>query len=122
MRGMNKMMVVGRLGQAPELLTSRGGLPWMRLSIATNRPVKRDEQWDEETDWHRVTVYGDKAERCMRFLDKGSIVGVEGPMTYEKWTDDEGVRRTISRIQADRVHFIANLRPTDGSGPIEAEA
>ena len=115
MRGMNKMMVVGRIGQSPELRTSKAGKPWMRLSIATNRPVKKDDVWEEETDWHRVTVFGDTAERCMRFVKQGSIVGVEGPMIYEKWTDEEGVRRMTARINADRVHFISDLRKADAA-------
>lgn len=113
MRGMNKMMVVGRVGQEPELRTSKAGKPWMRLSIATNRNVKKDDGWEEETDWHRITVFGDDAERCMRFVRQGSVVGVEGPMVYEKWTDEEGVRRMVARINADRVHFIADLRPNE---------
>ncbi len=113
MRGVNKMMVVGRLGQSPELMTSKAGKPWMRLSVATNRAVRRDDEWEEETDWHRVTVFGERAEQCLRFLRKGSLVGVEGPMVYEKWTDEEGVRRLSARIIADKVHFLADLREAD---------
>lgn len=122
MRGMNKMMVVGRVGQAPELRTSKAGVAWMKLSVATNRAVKKDDGWEEETDWHRVHVFGDAAERCMRFLRQGSVVGVEGAMTYEKWTDEEGVKRLAPKIIADRIHFLADLREADAVAPATAEA
>ena len=110
MRGMNKIVVVGRVGQEPELRQSKGGLPWMRLSVATNRPVKKDDSWAEETDWHRVHVFGKDAERCMQFVRQGTILGVEGQINYEVWTDDQGVRRLAVKLMADRVQFLADLR------------
>ncbi len=118
MRGLNRMVVVGRLGQAPELRTSKAGNPWMRLSVATNRPVKKDDKWEEETDWHKVQIFGDTAERCMRFLRQGSLIGVEGTMQYDKWVDEEGVRRMSANLFADRVHFLADLREQE---PAEAK-
>ena len=117
MRGMNKVMLVGRVGMEPELRQGQSGNPWMRLSLATGRAVRKDGDWDEATDWHRVHLFGKNAERCMQRVRKGSTVGVEGQVAYEEWTDDSGAKRRTARVLADRVHFIANLR----EAPAEAK-
>lgn len=123
MRGLNRIIVVGHVGQNPELRTSKSGLPWMTLSVATNRSVKRDDKWEEETDWHKVQIFGDTAERCMRHLRQGSMIGVEGTMNYEKWTDEEGVRRMSARVMADRVYFLNDFgQGARGEEPQLAEA
>ena len=105
------MVIVGRVGQAPELRQSKNGNPWMRLNIATNRGVKTDGVWEEETDWHRVTVFGATAERCMNVVMAGTLVGVEGVLTYDKWVDDEGKKRRMADVKASRIQFLNNLRP-----------
>lgn len=110
MRGMNLMTIVGRVGQEPELKTSKAGHPWMRLSIATNRGVKKDDEWVEETDWHKVQVFGRDAERVFEFVKKGDLIGVHGTMQYDSWTDEEGVRRTSAKLNADRIHFLESRK------------
>jgi single-strand DNA-binding protein len=110
MRGVNRSVVVGRVGSDPELRTSKAGNPWCTFSVATNRRKKVDDEWVEETDWHKVKVFGRDAEACQRFLRRGSMVGVEGSMSYEKWMDDEGRNRISPSLLADRVSFLSDLR------------
>jgi len=110
MRGVNRSVVVGRVGQDPELRTSKAGNPWCTFSVATNRNRKVGEEWVEETDWHRIKVFGRDAEQCQRFLRRGSMVGIEGQLNYEKWTDDEGQKRISPNLLADRVSFLTDLR------------
>jgi len=110
MRGVNRSVVVGRVGSDPELRTSKSGNPWCTFSVATDRKRKVDDQWVDETDWHRVKVFGREAEACQRFLRRGSMVGVEGSMNYEKWKDDDGRNRITPALLADRVSFLTDLR------------
>lgn len=125
MRGMNRIVIVGRLGAEPELRVSKGNHPWATFSVATNRGRKEGDTWVEDTDWHDVKVFGDDAERAHRRLRKGSVVAVDGALVYETWTDDAGQKRRRPRILANRLAFVADLRPaataaTDDEGAEEA--
>jgi single-strand DNA-binding protein len=110
MRGMNRIVIVGRLGADPELRQSKGGNPFCTMSVATNRQRREGDGWVEEADWHDVRVFGDDAERCHRVLRKGSVVAVDGHLNYDAWTDDQGQRRRKPRIVASRVQFVADTR------------
>lgn len=110
MRGLNRIVVVGRLGGDPELRQGKTGTPWATFTLATNRSKRDGDGWTEETDWHSIKVFGDDAERCHRMLRKGSVVAVEGAMVYETWTDSDNVSRKLARIIARSVTFLADLR------------
>ena len=110
MRGLNKIVLIGRLGTHPDVRTSKAGKAWCSLSLATDRVRKEGEEWKTETDWHQVRVFGKDAERCEQMLRSGSLVSVEGSMTYDKWEDDEGKKRVSARVLADRVGFLGDLR------------
>ena len=107
MRGVNRLILVGRVGRDPELKQGRSGIAWCSLSIATDRSVKEDQGWSTTTDWHRVRAFGRTAENCHQRLTRGSLVAVEGPVTYETWRDDSGATRTAAVVLADRVEFLA---------------
>jgi len=109
-RGLNKIVLIGRLGSHPELRTGANGTPWCRLSVATGRPKKDGDEWKTETDWHQVRVFGRDAERCEQMLRSGSLVSIEGKMTYDKWQDDDGKQRFSARVVAERVGFLTDLR------------
>ena len=123
MRGLNRIVVVGRLGQEPELRVSKGNQPWVTFSVATNRGRRGEgDAWVEETDWHDVKVFGEDAERAARRLRKGSVVGVDGSLVYETWTDDAGQKRRRPRILARSVSFLSDLRPLEAGAGTDAEA
>ncbi|MBW1877264.1 MAG: single-stranded DNA-binding protein [Deltaproteobacteria bacterium] len=113
-----KVFLVGRLGAPPELRTSSAGNKWSVMSVATNRRAKEGDEWVDKTDWHRVKVFGDRAETCHRLLRRGSLVGVDGELDYERWTDSEGKERFGVSIRARRVDFIRDFgqRP-EGPAP-----
>jgi single-strand DNA-binding protein len=111
MRGMNRIVIVGRLGQEPELRVSKGNHPFLTFSVATSRSRRDGDGWVEETDWHDVKVFGDDAERASRRLRKGSVVAVDGMLVYETWTDDAGQKRRRPRIHAKSVSFVSDLKP-----------
>ena len=79
MRSLNKVFLMGHLGRAPELLVAKSGQSYTRLSLATRRQWRDDEDHvQEHTDWHSVTVWGNQARSCCDYLNKGSLVFVEG--------------------------------------------
>ena len=122
MSTVNRLFLVGRLGADPELRTAASGQPWCRMSVATNRNKKEGDQWVEETDWHRVTAFGNLADRCVRYLRKGSLVAVEGTLTYVKFIGDDGKPVTLARVRASRVLFLDRPRSASRSEPAQAAA
>lgn len=122
MRGLNRIVIVGRLGADPELKMGKSGASWCVLSVATGRSQKRGEVWIEETDWHDVRVFGDDAERCQERLRKGSVVAVEGSLIYDAWTDEQGHRRRSPRIAASRIQFVADSKSKGKTNGAEPEA
>lgn len=112
---LNKAMIIGNLGDDPELRYTQSGTPVANLSIATNRRWTNDQgQQQEETEWHRIVVFGRQAENCAEYLDKGSQVYVEGRIQTREWTDQGGNDRRTTEIVARNVQF---LRGGAGGGP-----
>ncbi len=124
MRGLSKVILIGRLGADPELRTSReGNNAWGTMRVATNRSRKDGENWVEETDWHRVVLFGRDAERVHQRLRKGDPIAVEGELQYESWEDSTGRKRTTPRVVARRVTFIgASNRAAAPTGEPVAQA
>ena len=117
MRGMNRIFLIGRLGQDPELRVGKSGAPWGVLGVATNRARKDGEVWIEETDWHDVKVFGAEAEKVQKMGQKGAVVAIEGSLVYETWNDEQGNKKRKARVIASRVQFVANYRrPGDAPG------
>lgn len=110
MKSVNTITLVGRLGRHPEVRQSKAGNPWCKLAVATNRRRRDGDGWKEETDWHSVKVFGDEAVRCEQRLRSGSLVSVEGSMSYDKWEDDAGKTRVRASILAHKVGFLTDLR------------
>jgi len=109
---MNKVILAGNLGQKPEIRETKGGMKVGNFSVATNERVKRDGEYVDETQWHRVVVFGKEAENCERFLDKGSKVLVEGRLRVSDYEDKEGNKRKSIEILSDRVEFLT--KPENG--------
>ncbi|MGB9712515.1 MAG: single-stranded DNA-binding protein [Dissulfurimicrobium sp.] len=105
-RGLNKVMLIGRLGADPEIRYTQDGTPVANLRLATNRAVKKGEQWEEETDWHRVIAWRRLAEICERYLNKGSLIYVEGQIRTRSWEDKDGIKRYVTEIQAQDIQML----------------
>ena len=124
MRTMNRVMLVGRLGRDPELRETRGGAPWMVLSLATDRRRKDGEEWVDETDWHRVKVFGRQAQVLSGMLYSGAQVGVDGMIQVEKWSDEAGKPMRSVVVVGQQVTMLSPRRdtPTLVSGAPVAQA
>jgi len=107
MSGVNKVIIVGRLGADPELKSVGNGQNVARLSIATSEAwTGKDGQKQERTEWHRVVVWGRQAENCAKHLAKGRQVFVEGRLQTRSWEDQQGQKRYATEIVANNVQFL----------------
>ena len=101
MSGVNKAIILGRLGKDPESRTTQDGRIIVNLSIATSEKWrdKNSGEWKEKTEWHRVVVFNEGlAKIAQQYLKKGSQVYVEGQIQTRKWTDRQGVERYSTEI------------------------
>ncbi len=110
-------MLIGRLGGDPELRYTQGGTAVSRFSLATNETWK-DKQTGENRDkttWHKVVVWGRMAEVVSEYLAKGRQVYVEGRIENRSWEDNEGQKKYITEINADKVIFLGGKGDTSAS-------
>lgn len=119
-RDLNKVMLIGRLGQDPEIRYTQDGTPVATLSVATSNPVKRGDSWDEETEWHRVVAWRRLAEIVSEYMNKGTLVYVEGRLKTRSWEDRDGNKRWTTEIVARDIFMLggrgerADYQPQDG--------
>ena len=107
MGSVNKVILIGNLGGDPELKYTPSNRPVCNLNIATNEVFKdKSGQRQERTEWHRVTVWGEQAENCSKYLAKGRSVYVEGRLQTRSWDVTEGKKRYTTEVIADRVVFL----------------
>ncbi len=103
----NKVILVGNLGQDPETRHTNGGNSVTTLRLATTEKYKdRDGAMQERTEWHTVIVWGKQGEACGKHLTKGRQVYVEGRLTTRKWQDKEGKDRYTTEVIGDNVRFL----------------
>jgi single-strand DNA-binding protein len=121
----NKVILVGYLGQDPELNHIAGGQAIANLRLATSRTWKDRETGErkQDTEWHDVVVWGKQAEACGEHLEKGRLVYIEGRLKTEKWQDKQtGQDRYRVKIVAESVRFLGNgARAGEPQPPDDAE-
>jgi len=102
-KGINKVILVGRLGKDPEMKTTSNGQMIANVSVATSESWndKNTGQKQEKTEWHRVTVFGKLAEIVGNHLRKGSQVYFEGKLQTRKWQDQSGQDRYSTDVVVD---------------------
>ncbi len=110
-RGVNKVILVGRIGKDPEVRYTAAGSAVVQFSVATNEPVRTDDgKWEERAEWHRVVAFDRLAETCSQLLSKGRLVYVEGMLRTRQWEDQQGVKRYTTEINARDIQVL------DGAG------
>lgn len=107
MSGVNKVIIVGRLGTDPEIKTVGSGQQVARLSVATSENwVDREGKKQERTEWHRIVVWGKLAEICGKHLSKGRQVYLEGRLQTRSWEDQQGQKKYATEIIANNIQFL----------------
>ncbi|RPH51005.1 MAG: single-stranded DNA-binding protein [Desulfobacteraceae bacterium] len=117
MSGLNKAMIIGRLGKDPEIRYTTGGMAIANFSIATSEEWKDKESNEkkERTEWHRIVAFGKLGEICGEYLSKGKQIYVEGRIQTRSWDDKEGNRKYTTEIVATDVQFLDRKDSGDSS-------
>jgi single-strand DNA-binding protein len=103
----NKVILIGNLGQNPEVKHSASGQAICNLSIATNESwTDKNGQKQEKTEWHRVVVFGKLAEICGQYLQKGRQAYIEGKLQTRSWQDKDNQTRYTTEVVAQSVQFL----------------
>lgn len=124
-KGLNKVMLIGNLGQDPDIKYTAAGVCVAGLSVATNESKKDKEgNWVDYTEWHRVTFYQKRAEVAKDFLKKGSKIYVEGRLHTRSWDNEAGVKQYMTEIVGEELLMLDGKRgegkppdPTDDDLP-----
>ena len=113
----NECILIGNLGQDPELRHTSSGTAVATLSVATNRKWKdKDGNPKEDTQWHKVVVWANQAESCAEYLKKGRQVYIRGRMQTRDYEDKDGVKRYVTEIVAQEVKFLGTKDGEGGGG------
>jgi single-strand DNA-binding protein len=120
MSGVNKAIIIGRLGNDPEVSYMPSGTAVANISVATSEKWKdkNSGETQERTEWHRCTFFGRLAEVVGEYLRKGSQVYIEGRLRTDKWTDKNGVERYTTKIIANGMQMLGGK--SDGGGRQES--
>ncbi|WP_409499857.1 single-stranded DNA-binding protein [Mannheimia glucosida] len=118
MAGINKVIIVGNLGNDPEMRTMPNGEAVANISVATSESWtdKNTGERREVTEWHRIVFYRRQAEVCGQYLRKGSQVYVEGRLKTRKWQDQNGQDRYTTEIQGDVLQMLGSRQGNDMGG------
>ena len=115
----NKVTLIGHLGQDPEVRRLENGTAVGRFSLATSESYKdANGEWQNLTEWHNIVVWRDLAERAEKSIKKGALVYVEGKLTHRKYTDKNGIERIATDVVANTFR---TLEKREGSGFREAQ-
>jgi single-strand DNA-binding protein len=106
MGSVNKVILLGNLGQDPEVKMTQGGQQVCTLNIATSDSWVKDGKREERTEWHRVVLWGRLADLAGKYLKKGRRVFLEGRLQTRSWEDQSGQKRYTTEIVATQMVFV----------------
>lgn len=107
MASLNKVMLIGNLGKDPEVRYTTSGQAVASFNLATSEKFKnKSGDWEERTEWHRVTLWGKLAEIAGEYLAKGKTVYIEGRLQTRKWTDRDGNDKYTTEIVGDKMQML----------------
>ena len=117
MRGLNKVLLIGKLGKDPEIQTLEGGVTLAKFSLATSESYKDDKGiLHSEAEWHNILLWRNLAELAEKYLRKGSTIYLEGKIRSRSYEDKAGNKRYITEIVGDS--FIMLDKKTETQQPL----
>lgn len=108
MKSLNRVQLLGRLGGDPEVRSTQNGTNVANFNIATSEKYTKDGETQEKTQWHRVVAWGKLAEIGGEYLNKGSLVMVEGKLETRQYEDKEGATRYATEVIASDIFLLPN--------------
>lgn len=118
MGSLNSVILIGNLGKDPELKFTQGGTAVCNFSIATTEKWSDDHGQKERTEWHKIIIFGKKAEAAAKYLSKGKSVFIQGKIQTRSWEDSAGQKRYTTEILAESWQ---NLSPRERSDSAEID-
>jgi len=110
-RGLNKVMIIGHLGRDPEMRYTPSGRPVATFSVAVSRSwTSSSGENRSETEWFKIVAWGNLAEICKKYLNKGQQVYIEGRLQTRSWEDKEGQQRTSVEVVANEMTMLGDRR------------
>jgi single-strand DNA-binding protein len=120
MPNLNKVMLIGHLGQDPELRYTSASKPVCSFSLATSEKYKdKSGVAQSKTEWHNIVVWDKLAELASQYLKKGSAVYIEGKLTYRQW-DADGVKKYRTEIIGLSMQFLSGGKKADAEATVPA--
>ena len=105
----NRVQLIGRVGNDPEVKSFDGGKKLATVSIATSESYKNEMgERVEQTEWHRVVAWGKTAEIIEQFVTKGREIAVDGKLTHRSYDDKDGVKRFMTEIVVNELQLMGN--------------
>ena len=112
----NKVTLVGRLGGDPEVRHLESGATVAKFSVATSENYRdKNDEWQEQTEWHDVVVWRYLAERAQEQLKKGTLIYLEGKLTHRKWQDKDGNNRRTTEVVGNMMRILSRREGSGGS-------
>lgn len=109
-----KVILIGRVGRDPELKQMQSGKAVVNLSLATTSKRKTNDGMVEDTQWHRITAYDKLAEIIGQYVQKGSLIYIEGSLKYGKFTDKDGNEKNTTDIVAGQMQMLGGKGESRG--------
>ena len=120
---LNKVILIGNLGQDPEARFTPQGTAVTSLSVATNESWKdQSGEKQDRTEWHRVVMYGRMAETASEYMKKGQMVYVEGRLHTREWEDKNQIKRRTTEISCDNFTMLGKRSDNTGSDRVAPDA
>jgi single-strand DNA-binding protein len=116
MAALNKILLIGNAGRDAELRYLASGTPQCQFSLAVNyrRRNQQSGDWEDQTEWFNIVVWGDTAERISQYITKGKQLFIEGRVQTRTWEDDQGQKHYRTEVIAERVQLLGGPRDQPG--------
>ena len=123
MSSVNKVILVGRVGQDPEMKHMPNGNAVANITLATSEKWKDKQtgQPQEKTEWHRVKAFGKLAEIIGKYVNKGALLYIEGSLETRKWQDQAGQDRYTTEIKANQMQMLSGQQSGQNQEPQQAQ-
>lgn len=120
MSSVNKVHLLGRITQKNDAKQTQGGMMILPFSLATNRRVKKGDEWDEEATFHNIIAFGKTAEALEKYTAKGDLLYIEGRISNRSWEKDDGTKGYRSEVVVETFQFMPKNKKADGTASTQS--